>query len=53
MSFLNDDDFFQKISFIKNKIENEKMFETNVRYDKERFKRISNNEFYRFQLQIN
>ena len=51
--FLNDDNFLQKISSIKNEIENEKVFETNVRYDKKKFKKISNNEFYRFQLQIN
>ena len=52
MLFLNDNNSFQKIFSIENKVENEKIFETSVRYNKERSKKISSSEFYRFQLQV-
>ena len=52
MSFLNDDESLHEVFVVKNDDENEKIYEINVRYDKENSKRTTQIEFYRFLLQI-
>ena len=52
MSFLNDDEFLHEVFVVKNDDENEKIYEIDMRYDKEESKRTTLIELYRFLLQI-